>query len=88
LIGPIVGCVAIQWLTTQIGTQQTFNSNLVLGAILVGFVLLVPRGIVPSFISMGDWLMRRWQRGSMVAPGAAAAPKSESKNTATSEQAA
>ena len=48
LVGPVVGCVLIQWLTTQIGTQQTFNSNLVLGAILVLFVLLVPKGLVPS----------------------------------------
>jgi ABC-type branched-subunit amino acid transport system permease subunit len=62
LIGPVVGCVAIQWLTTQIGTQQTFNSNLVLGAILVGFVLLVPKGIVPSAISIGDWLLKRWPK--------------------------
>ena len=48
MVGPVVGCVAIQWLTTQIGTQQAFNSNLVLGAILVVFVLAVPKGIVPS----------------------------------------
>jgi hypothetical protein len=83
-----VGCVAIQWLTTQIGTQQTFNSNLVLGAILVGFVLLVPRGIVPSFISIGDWLLRRWRRDKGEAPSGAAIPKSESKTLATSEQTA
>jgi branched-chain amino acid transport system permease protein len=49
--------VAIQWLTTQIGTQQTFNSNLVLGAILVVFVLLVPRGVVPSIGLMVERLM-------------------------------
>jgi branched-chain amino acid transport system permease protein len=60
LVGPVVGCVAIQWLTTAIGTQQTFNSNLVLGAILVVFVLLVPRGIVPS---LGDVLVAIWRRG-------------------------
>ena len=55
LVGPVVGCVLIQWLTTQIGTQQAFNANLVLGAILVLFVLLVPRGLVPS---LGDLLGR------------------------------
>ena len=48
LVGPVVGCVAIQWLTTTIGTQQAFNANLVLGAILVVFVLLVPKGVVPG----------------------------------------
>jgi ABC-type branched-subunit amino acid transport system permease subunit len=59
LVGPVVGCVAIQWLTMQIGTQQTFNSNLVLGAILVVFVVLVPRGIVPSLGDVIDKLVRR-----------------------------
>lgn len=61
LVGPVVGAVAIQWLSTEIGTQQTFNSNLVLGAILVVFVLLVPRGIVPS---LGDLIAHGWARFS------------------------
>ena len=61
LVGPVVGCILVQWLTTQIGTQQTFNSNLVLGAILVLFVLLVPKGLVPS---IGDFLRRMWSRRS------------------------
>ena len=59
LIGPIVGCMLIQWLTSQIGTQQVFNSNLVLGGILVVFVLLVPRGIVPT---IGDLIDMAWRR--------------------------
>ena len=59
LVGPVVGCVLIQWITTQIGTQQAFNSNLVLGAILVLFVLLVPKGLVPS---IGELLRRAWTR--------------------------
>lgn len=63
LVGPIVGCVAIQWLTTEIGTQQLFNSNLVLGSILVVFVLAVPRGIVPSLGDLGEWAVRKlWRR--------------------------
>lgn len=68
LIGPVVGCILIQWLTTQIGTQQTFNANLVLGAILVLFVLLVPRGLVPS---AGDLLARLWARRARKAKAAA-----------------
>ena len=56
LVGPVVGCVAIQWITAEIGTQQTFNSNLVLGTILVVFVLLVPRGLVPSLGMVLEWL--------------------------------
>ncbi len=68
LIGPVVGCVLIQWLTTQSGTQQTFNSNLVLGAILVLFVLLVPRGLVPSLGDALRWLWRRRAREAQPAP--------------------
>ena len=59
LVGPIVGCVLVQWLTTKIGTQQVFNANLVLGAILVGFVLVVPQGIVPALGDLGEWLQRK-----------------------------
>ncbi len=62
LFGPVVGCVLIQWLTTQIGTQQTFNSNLVLGGILVIFVLLIPRGLVPSLGDALQWLLNRGRR--------------------------
>lgn len=66
LFGPIVGCVLIQYLVSQIGSQQTFNSNLILGAILVGFVLLLPRGIVLSlqdlFAKARHWVLDRGKR--------------------------
>jgi ABC-type branched-subunit amino acid transport system permease subunit len=77
LVGPVVGCVAIQWLTTAIGTQQTFNSNLVLGAILVVFVLLVPRGIVPS---LGDVIEAAWRRRKAPADSQAATPLPQTEN--------
>lgn len=48
LLGPILGAVAVQYLITVIGTQQSLNANLLLGAILMGFVLLVPQGVVPA----------------------------------------
>jgi branched-chain amino acid transport system permease protein len=76
LIGPVIGCILIQWLTTQIGTQQTFNSNLVLGAILVGFVLLVPRGLVPT---AGDVLGRFFRRWPRVASGPAPTARVEER---------
>ena len=68
LVGPVVGCMLIQWLSTAIGTQQTFNSNLVLGAILVMFVLLVPRGLVPSLGDVIDSLVRRLRSSPAAAP--------------------
>ncbi|MDB5517944.1 MAG: leucine/isoleucine/valine transporter permease subunit [Tardiphaga sp.] len=62
LIGPIVGCIGIQWLSAALGANQPSGSNawaallsnvpLVLGIILVAFVLLVPKGLVPT---IGDW---------------------------------
>ena len=73
LIGPVVGCVLIQWLTTQIGTQQTFNANLVLGAILVLFVLLVPKGLVPSLGLLVERLGRRSPRPARAAEAERAA---------------
>jgi branched-chain amino acid transport system permease protein len=47
LLGPVIGAMAISWLTLEIGTQQFVNANVVLGAILLLFVLLVPKGVAP-----------------------------------------
>lgn len=54
LIGPILGALALFYLTSGLGQQSTINNNLILGVILVVFVLLVPRGIVPSVIELWD----------------------------------
>lgn len=48
LLGPIVGCVLIEYIVAYIGSQQALNSNLVLGAVLILFVLLLPKGLVPT----------------------------------------
>jgi branched-chain amino acid transport system permease protein len=48
LVGPILGCLVMQYLATLLGTQQLANTNLIFGIIFLAFVLLVPRGIVPS----------------------------------------
>lgn len=60
LIGPIAGCLAIQWLAAQIGTQQAVNANLVLGAVLLACVLLLPRGIVPALAALLRHASQRW----------------------------
>jgi len=63
LIGPVVGCIGIQWLSTALGANQPSggadwwakifaNAPLILGLILIAFVLLVPKGLVPT---LGDW---------------------------------
>jgi ABC-type branched-subunit amino acid transport system permease subunit len=65
LIGPIVGCIGIQWLGAALGANQPSGSDtwasllsnvpLVLGVILIAFVLLVPKGLVPT---VEDWARR------------------------------
>ena len=68
LIGPVVGCIGIQWLTTALGgnqpsgsdwwTKLLANAPLIFGIILIGFVLLVPKGLVPTLGDVGQWLLR------------------------------
>ncbi len=69
LIGPIVGCIGIQWLTSALGANQPSggadgwtkllaNAPLILGVILIGFVLLVPKGLVPTLSDLGQSLLR------------------------------
>lgn len=60
LIGPILGAFAMFYLTSELGQQSTINNNLILGIILIIFVLLVPRGIVPGVIYL--WDRRRGRR--------------------------
>lgn len=48
LLGPMLGALAIEYLITLTGSQQRFDANLILGVILLGFVLLVPQGVVPA----------------------------------------
>jgi ABC-type branched-subunit amino acid transport system permease subunit len=57
LLGPIVGCLIMQYLATRLGTQQLANTNLIFGAIFLAFVLLVPRGLVPSLAGLGARLL-------------------------------
>ncbi len=59
LIGPILGAIGLFYLIFQLGTQSVVNNNLVLGAILVLFVLLVPKGIVPGVIGIWDRALSR-----------------------------
>jgi branched-chain amino acid transport system permease protein len=58
LLGPVTGAVAISWLTVKIGTQQLVNASVVLGAVLLVFVLLVPRGVAPMVTErLVPWLL-------------------------------
>jgi ABC-type branched-subunit amino acid transport system permease subunit len=73
LIGPIVGCIGIQWLNAALGANQPSggsdwwskifaNAPLILGVILVAFVLLVPKGLVPTLADLTQSLLRALRR--------------------------
>lgn len=60
LLGPVLGAFGVFWLTSWLGTQSYFNSNMVLGLVLILFVLLLPRGVVPSVADIvGRWGRRK-----------------------------
>lgn len=48
LAGPLLGCFILQALTTWLGTLQLTDTNIVLGALFVIFVLLLPSGLLPG----------------------------------------
>ncbi|MEX2518119.1 MAG: branched-chain amino acid ABC transporter permease [Paracoccaceae bacterium] len=64
LIGPIGATFGLFYLTAALGGQSLLNNNLVLGAILILFVLLVPKGVAPTLI---DWA-RSERRGHAQRP--------------------
>jgi urea transport system permease protein len=65
LLGPVIGAMAMSWLTVRVGTQQLVNANVVLGAVLLIFVLLVPRGLGPTITErLVPWLLS-WRRSTL-----------------------
>lgn len=56
LLGPVIGCFFVQWLTSYLGGLGIVNPNLLLGAVLIGFVLLLPKGIVSLFAGWRELL--------------------------------
>ncbi|KQS69505.1 urea ABC transporter [Methylobacterium sp. Leaf361] len=59
LVGPMLGAVLIQALIIAAGSQSAVDSNLGLGVVLVGFVLLVPQGLIPVARGLGLRLLER-----------------------------
>ncbi|MGD9536573.1 MAG: branched-chain amino acid ABC transporter permease [Alphaproteobacteria bacterium] len=58
LVGPIIGAMALGFAAVELGTQQTVDTNLVLGAVLLVFVLGVPAGVVPSLKRLARRIVR------------------------------
>jgi branched-chain amino acid transport system permease protein len=61
LIGPVVGCILIQLLTTFAGTLPDVDPNLVLGVVFMLAVVAVPKGLLPT---AGTLLGRMTGRGA------------------------
>lgn len=58
LLGPVVGAMLLQALTSWAGTLPEINPNLILGTVLVVAVLAIPRGLQPTLAG----LLRRRER--------------------------
>jgi len=69
LLGPILGVIGLQWLTLQMGMVEFLNSLVVLGAIMMVLVLALPKGLVPTFKSLGIAGWTLWRRGRGVSSG-------------------
>ena len=65
LVGPILGCIALQYLSLWLAEGRfqvggaILDNNLVLGVILMVMVLAVPKGIVPTARDLGLGAVRR-----------------------------
>ena len=48
LLGPVFACFLLQMVSAELGRLNWLNPNFALGVILIGFVLLMPSGILPT----------------------------------------
>ncbi len=59
LVGPVIGCISLLMITTYLGKTGFVDPNIALGVILIVFVLLVPRGILPLLDDGLNWVLER-----------------------------
>jgi ABC-type branched-subunit amino acid transport system permease subunit len=59
LIGPIIGCMLVQVVTTWAGTLPGVDPGLLLGVVLILAVVGVPKGLLPTLSGGFGWLARR-----------------------------
>jgi ABC-type branched-subunit amino acid transport system permease subunit len=63
LAGPMLACFLLQALAAYLGAVNLIVPNVVLGAVLIGFVLLLPRGLLPALIESQAAIRRRLTKG-------------------------
>ena len=59
LFGPIVGVLALVYLSFQLGQTDLINNQILLGGVLIFLVLVLPNGIFPTF---RDLIAKLWRR--------------------------
>jgi ABC-type branched-subunit amino acid transport system permease subunit len=59
LVGPVIGCILVQVLTTYAGTLQWIDPNLLLGLVFMIAVVAVPQGLLPTATNLLARLTRR-----------------------------
>jgi branched-chain amino acid transport system permease protein len=60
LVGPVIGCILVQLLTTWAGTLPDVDANIVLGGVLMVAVLVLPKGLLPTArLLLGRLIERR-----------------------------
>ncbi len=59
LVGPVIGCMLIQALTTYAGTLSSIDPNLLLGVLFMLAVVVVPKGLLPTATNILVRLTRR-----------------------------
>ena len=62
LAGPIIACFLLQALAAYLGALDLIDPNVVLGAVLIGFVLFLPRGLLPALIESQAAVRRRFSK--------------------------
>jgi branched-chain amino acid transport system permease protein len=59
LVGPVIGCILVQMLTTYAGTLSWIDPNLLLGAVFMAAVVAVPKGLLPTASALLARVSRR-----------------------------
>lgn len=60
LAGPILAVILLQWLSLKLGTLHILNNYVILGGIMMVLVLLLPKGLLPTFKALA---LRLWIAG-------------------------
>jgi branched-chain amino acid transport system permease protein len=58
LIGPLVGTGIVQQATNWLGTAGLGQVNLILGGVMIIFVMVFPRGVLPSLGTALTYLLQ------------------------------